>query len=93
MNLVSRTLNHLVWLRRQADTAGKRLATLALEAELHFETPAQRKAFSEDLLDAVEQVVRKHERPASDATRAFRLMLGAYPAPPDKRSAATLEES
>lgn len=79
INLVARTLWDLVSLRRKADAAGKRLATLALDAELSFETPAERKAFAEDLIDAVERVVRCHERPRSDKTRAFRLVLGAYP--------------
>jgi DNA-binding transcriptional ArsR family regulator len=78
-NLAARTLWDLVRLRRKADVVGKRLATLALEAELHFDTPAERKAFTGELLDAVERVVRKHERPRSDTSRAFRLVLGAYP--------------
>lgn len=78
-NLAARALWDLVTLRRKADAAGKRLATLALEAEMHFETPAERKAFTEDLIDAFERVVRKHERPACDRGRTFRLILGAYP--------------
>ena len=81
INLAARTLSDLVSLRRKADAVGKRLATLALDAELHFDTPADRKAFTEELLDAVERVVRKHEHPQSDTSRPFRLVLGAYPKP------------
>ena len=79
VNLIGQTLWDLMGLRRAADAKGKRLATMAIEAELHFASPAERKAFSEDLLDAVEQVIRKHERPETEETRGFRLILGAYP--------------
>lgn len=78
-NLVARTLSDLVSLRRKADAAGKHLATLALDAEVHFETPAERKAFTEDLVDAVEGVLRRHEHAPSEGSRTFRLVLGAYP--------------
>jgi DNA-binding transcriptional ArsR family regulator len=79
VNLAARTLWDVITLRRRADAAGKRLATLALDAELHFETPAERKAFTEALIDAIERVCREHEHSPSDKSRAFRLVLGAYP--------------
>ncbi len=81
VNLIARTLWDLVSLRRKADAEGKRLATLAIEADLYFETPTQRKAFTESLVDAIEQVVRDHEMPKSDKARAFRLVVGAFPKP------------
>jgi DNA-binding transcriptional ArsR family regulator len=83
VNLVAGSLADLVALRRAADAAGKRLATLGLEAELHFETPRQRREFTEDLLEAVEGVLLKHERPRRPGSRAFRMILGAFPEPPD----------
>ena len=79
VNLVASSLRDLVVLRRRADKQKKRLATLAMEAELHFRSAAERKAFAEDLVEAVEAVVRKHERPASAGTRSFQLVVGAYP--------------
>lgn len=87
LNVLGTAIKTLTVIRRQADAAGKRVATLALDAELHFESPAQRKAFTEDLLDAVEAVLRKHERPRSRKTRAFRLLLGAYPAASEAKPA------
>jgi predicted ArsR family transcriptional regulator len=86
LNLLARTLGDLIALRRSADAEGKRLATLAIEAQLHFETPGQRKAFTEDLIGAVEGVLRAHEQPATDRTRSFRLVVGALPYMPDRRS-------
>jgi hypothetical protein len=82
VSLIARTLADLVALRRAADAADRRLATLGLEAEVHFETPRQRREFTEDLLDAVEGVLRKHERPRGQESRGFRVILGAFPEPP-----------
>lgn len=79
VNVVAGSLWDLISLRRKADAAGKRLATLAVDAELHFRSPAERKAFTEDLLTAVEEVVRRHEQPATGESRTFRVVLGAYP--------------
>ncbi len=79
VNLLARSLGDLITLRRNADKASKRLATLALEADLNFESPGARMAFTEDLLDAVETVLSRHETPASEKSRHFRLVLGAYP--------------
>lgn len=84
VDLVARTLWDLMSLRRRADAKGKRLATLAIEADLYFETPEQRKAFTESLIDAVEHVVRDHEQPKSKKARAFRLIIGAFPKPVQK---------
>jgi DNA-binding transcriptional ArsR family regulator len=85
VNLVGRTLADLVALRRGADAQGKRLATLGIEAEVYFDTPAQRKAFTEDLIDAVEGVLREHERPVVEKSRGFRVIVGAFPKPPERR--------
>lgn len=79
VSLVASSLWDLISLRRKADAAGKRLATLALDAELHFRSPAERKAFAEDLIDAVESVVRRHEQAPAEGSRTFRVVLGAYP--------------
>lgn len=84
VSLVARTLRDLVSLRHAADAQRKRLATLGLEAELNFETPAERRAFSEDLIEAIEGVLKQHERPRSEKSRAFRLVVGAFPQPPER---------
>jgi len=79
VRIATHMLADLTWLRRRADEAGKRLATLALSAEVHFDSAAERKAFSEELLTAVESVLRRYDKPSSKKTRSFRLVLGAYP--------------
>ena len=64
----------------------KRVATLSLSADLRFENPRQREAFSAALLKAVTQVISEHsspeEREQTPATgRPFRLMIGCHPVP------------
>jgi DNA-binding transcriptional ArsR family regulator len=85
LNMIANALWDLVRLRRGADTAGKRLATLAIEAELRFPNPRARKAFTEELVAAIELVVRKHHQANAPQGRNFRLVLGAYPSPTSHR--------
>ena len=93
LNLLGAAVLSLIGLRRRADASGKRLATLALEAELHFASPGERKAFTEDLLDAVQAVVRRHESPQTNRTRSFRLLVGAFPGAPVQAPKTTTGEA
>lgn len=71
----------------QAAEEGKRLATLTLEADLRFESAAQRSRFTRALRDAVAGVIAEHAAPAEleDGSpgpgRPYRLLLGCYPTP------------
>lgn len=75
----------------RAEAGGWRLATLSMDAELRFESGAQRRAFAEALRDAVAAVVAEHAAPARiddgspGAGTRYRLMLGCWPVavPPD----------
>ncbi len=88
LNLLAGALWDLVTLRRRADAADKRLATLAIEAELRFASPAARKAFTADLVTAVESVIARHDQPDAPRGRSFRVVLGAYPRPPADAAAS-----
>ena len=79
VTIATHMLADLVRLRRRADAAGKRLATLALTAELRFESAAERRAFSEELLSVVEPLLRRYDKPRAAGSRSFRLVIGAYP--------------
>jgi DNA-binding transcriptional ArsR family regulator len=71
----------------QAAGEGKRLATLTLDADLRFESAAQRDRFTRALRDALAAVIAEHSAPAAladgapGAGRPYRLVLGCYPAP------------
>lgn len=69
----------------RARAEGWRLATLSMDAELRFESGAQRRAFAEALRDAIAAVIAEHAAPATadggapGAGTAYRLMLGCWP--------------
>lgn len=77
--VAAQTLRDLGRLRGLADAAGKRLATLTIQAEIQLASPADRKAFTQELAAAVEGVIAKWHR---EGGRPFRVTLGAYPSPP-----------
>lgn len=74
------------WLDPEEDV-GRSVPTLSLEAELRFESSAQRTAFAEALQEAVSDVIGSHTAPARDPDgrprpgRVFRLVVGCYPVP------------
>lgn len=68
-----------------ARTRGQRLATLSLDADIRFESPAQRQTFTEALQVAITEVIAKHTAPTTSAEgaegsgRPYRLLVGCYP--------------
>jgi DNA-binding transcriptional ArsR family regulator len=86
--LTARVQSELAQAGADAAEQGKRLATLALDVDLRFETAEQRERFTAALRDAVASVVAEHASPArrtdgSDGRgRPFRLTLTCHPAPP-----------
>ncbi len=75
---VARALRDLAVLRSRADRAGKPLATLALETDVRFKSAADRAAFTEELTTTLAGLAAKYH--ADGGGRAFRFLLGAYPA-------------
>jgi DNA-binding transcriptional ArsR family regulator len=82
ITVAAQTLRDLGRLRSLADSAGKRLATLTLQAEVSLASPADRKAFTQELMTAVQGVVAKYQH---EGGRPFRVMVGAYPSPPPEQ--------
>ena len=68
-------------MREEADSEGKRLLTLTVEAELTFETPADFDAFAEQLSDAVTALAKRYcASPVRKGGRRYRLVAVAHPA-------------
>jgi DNA-binding transcriptional ArsR family regulator len=77
--VAAQAIRDLGRLRASADTEGKRLATLTLQSEIAFASPAERSAFTEELAGELARLATKyHDESAPDARR-FKLFLGAYP--------------
>jgi DNA-binding transcriptional ArsR family regulator len=77
--LGARIIREVGDLLRRADKADKRLATLAIDTELSFRSPAERAAFSTDLAVAVATLVAKYHDDAAPGARAHRLVVMAHP--------------
>ena len=76
----ARTISELAELRRRADQAGKRLATLSIETGVRFATPADQNAFADELARCVADLVAKYHDESADSGRWFRTAVGVHPA-------------
>src|SRR6266566_598934 len=67
---------------RRAKKAGKRLATLAVDTEVRFRSPADRAAFTAELAAAITKLVSKYHDASAPGGRAHRLVIVAHPKEP-----------
>jgi len=88
INSIAQSLWDLVSLRRSADEQGKRLATLALVADIHFANPSARRGFTEELIKTVETLARKYDQPEATGARCHHLLIAAYPTPEHRKSSS-----
>jgi DNA-binding transcriptional ArsR family regulator len=79
-----RTIRDLAELDSRARKAGKRVATLTLEADVRFATAADRAAFAEELADAVARLAAKYHDDRAPGGRHFRLLAAVHPAAPGR---------
>jgi DNA-binding transcriptional ArsR family regulator len=79
--LAARVVKEVAALARRAEHAEKRLATLALDAEIRFRSAAERAAFTDDLTAAVTTLVSRYHDPAAPGGRPHRLIVAAHPIP------------
>ena len=76
--------------QRNAEMENKKLATMTLQADVRFSTPAARAGFAEELTRAFADLVKKYHDDSADEGRYYRFMIGGYPAMAD--TGATAEE-
>jgi len=79
--LGARIVREMADLVRRASVAGKRLATLAVDTEVRFRSPADRAAFSAELAEAITKLVSKYHDASAPGGRAHRLVVVAHPLP------------
>jgi len=79
--LGARIVREVGSLVRRADDTGKRLATLAVDAEVRFRSAADRAAFSHELTEAVTKLASKYHDESAPGGRAHRLIVVAHPLP------------
>ncbi len=66
-------------LRRRADQAGKKLATLTAETEIRFATAEARPEFAEELLHSIARLTLKYHNDQAPGGRSFRFLLAGFP--------------
>ena len=79
--LGARVVREVADLIRRANAAGKRLATLAVDTEVRFRSPAERAAFTDELTEAIAQLVSKYHDASAPGGRTHRLVIVAHPLP------------
>ena len=70
-----------------ADKSGKRLPTLSVDVEVRLANPEAREAFAEELLDTIAKLAAKYNDTQAPDGRTYRLVVGAHPIRPPRRSA------
>ena len=79
--LAARIVREVSTLTRRAREARKALATLAIDTEVRFKSPADRAAFTKELTEAVTTLVSRYHDETTPGGRAHRLVIVAHPAP------------
>lgn len=92
--LAARLVRDLGELIIGATAARKKLATLAIESEIRFATPADRAAFAEELAGTVTALVAKYHDQSAEHGRDHRLVVAVHPSvKPDQTTEQSTEKA
>jgi hypothetical protein len=89
--VAARAIREIAALRARAEEEDKRLATLTIQSDVRFASPKAQQAFAEELSNEFAKLVAKYHDESVPQGRRFRVLAGAYPAPPEE-SAPSMEE-
>jgi DNA-binding transcriptional ArsR family regulator len=94
--LAARAIREVGTLLRRANLAGKRLATLSIDTDIRFRSPAERAEFAAELTDAVTRLAARYHAADAPDGRSFRLIVAAHPIPlalPDEPDISDTKET
>jgi DNA-binding transcriptional ArsR family regulator len=77
--LAARAIREVAGLVGKAADSRKRLATLAIDADVRLARPADFTAFADALARAVADVIARHHDDGTPGGRRFRILAGAWP--------------
>jgi DNA-binding transcriptional ArsR family regulator len=83
MALAARVVREVGDLARRAVASQKQLATLSIDTEIRFKSPADRAAFTQQLTEAVTRLASQYHDTTTPGGRAHRLVILAHPVPHD----------
>ena len=87
--IAARLMREVAGLARAADSAGRPLSTMTIDADLRFASAADRAAFTRDLSDAVAAVCARHHDEESPGGRWHRLVIASHPRPANAEKGST----
>jgi DNA-binding transcriptional ArsR family regulator len=79
--LGARLVREVGSLLQRSRLAKKRLATLAVDTEIRFRTPAERASFTEELTHAITELVSRYHDANAPGGRPHRLVVVSHPTP------------
>lgn len=91
--LAARMVREVGGLWRGARAADKRLATLSIDTTIRFASPAARAAFTADVMEAVAALAARYHDETTPGGRPHRLVVAAYPAPPEMERTSDADET
>jgi DNA-binding transcriptional ArsR family regulator len=83
--LAGRVVREVGALLRGATAAGKRLPTLAVDADIRFRSAADRSAFAADLAAAVRTLAGRYHDESAAGGRWYRVVALSHPRPQERR--------
>lgn len=78
--LAAGAIRDVAVLQERAAKAKKRVPTFALQSDVRFATAEARKQFTEDVANAIARLIAKYHDDETPGGRAYRFIVGAYPA-------------
>lgn len=80
LSAATRTIAAVGTLRERAESAGRQLPTLTLEAGVRFASPDDQRAFADELMDSFATLVAKYHDDQAPRGRRFRVVISGHPA-------------
>ena len=84
--LAARVVREVSGLARRAGAEDKRLATLSIDTEIRFRSPAERAAFSRELTQAIAGLAAKYHDAMAPGGRPHRVLVLAHPMPQEPQA-------
>jgi len=79
VGVLANTLSDIAFLRKKAEQAGQRLATLTLQTTVRFASPQKRKEFAEELASFVAELSSRYHDDTAENGRSFSFVVAGYP--------------
>lgn len=84
--LAARVVREVGDLWKRARREDKRLATLSIDTVINFRSPADRAAFTDELMSVIASLAARYHDEQVPGARPHRLVIASYPAPKESKS-------